>query len=53
MYHVVGFEVVLFDGEMIYVGGGVFDVFGFDLLGVLVGSEGMLVVVMKVMFKLF
>ncbi|MFH0915389.1 MAG: FAD-linked oxidase C-terminal domain-containing protein [bacterium] len=38
--HVVGAEVVLPDGEVVWLGGKALDLPGFDLLGGFVGSEG-------------
>ncbi|HLA80164.1 MAG TPA: FAD-binding protein, partial [Thermoleophilia bacterium] len=38
--HVVGAEVVLPDGEVVWLGGKALDLPGFDLLGSFVGSEG-------------
>ena len=38
--NVLGVEIVTIDGEVIRLGGKHFDVGGYDLLGVLVGSEG-------------
>ncbi len=38
--HVVGAEVVLPDGEVVWLGGKALDLPGFDLLGAFVGSEG-------------
>ena len=52
VHHVLGLEAVLPGGEMIQVGGGALDPPGFDLLGVLVGSEGTLAVVTKVTLRL-
>src|SRR5512133_107647 len=40
--HVYGLEVVLPDGEVVYTGGAVEDNPGYDLTGLLVGSEGTL-----------
>lgn len=46
--HVLGLEVVLPDGEIIEVGGKTPDHPGYDLAGLVVGSEGLLGVVTKV-----
>ncbi len=50
--HVLGLEVVLTGGEVITVGGAAPDPPGLDLRGVLVGSEGTLGIVTKVLVKL-
>ena len=52
VHHVVGVEAVLPNGELIQVGGPALDPPGLDLLGVLVGSEGTLAVVTKVILRL-
>jgi glycolate oxidase len=52
VHHVLGLEAVLPDGELIHVGGGGLDAPGYDLLGVLVGSEGTLAVVTQVTLRL-
>lgn len=52
VHHVVGVEAVLPDGEMVHLGGPAPDSPGLDLLGVLVGSEGTLAVVTKVILRL-
>jgi glycolate oxidase len=53
--HVLGFEMVLPDGELIWLGvtpeGGE-DVEGYDLRGVVIGSEGMFGIVTRVLVKL-
>ncbi len=46
--HVLGVEIVLPDGEVVQLGGPVEDQLGYDLTGVVVGSEGTFGVVTKV-----
>ncbi len=50
--NVIGVEIVTLDGEIIRLGGKHFDGPGYDLLGALVGSEGMLGVVTEVTVRL-
>lgn len=50
--HVTGLEVVLPDGEMIHIGSKAADTPGYDLVGALVGSEGTLGIVTKVILKI-
>ena len=50
--HVLGVEMVLPSGEIIELGGTAPEPIGFDLRGVVVGSEGMLGVVTRVLVKL-
>src|SRR5438309_10056259 len=50
--HVLGLEVVLDDGQIIWLGGEVPDTPGYDLCGVCVGPEGTLGVVTKVAVRL-
>jgi glycolate oxidase len=50
--HVLGLEVVLADGSVVEVGGRMRDVPGYDLTGLIVGSEGTLCVVTKVIVRL-
>jgi len=50
--HVVGLEVVLDDGAIVWLGGEVPDSPGYDLCGVFVGSEGTMGIVTKVAVKL-
>ncbi|MCH8089658.1 MAG: FAD-binding protein [Chloroflexi bacterium] len=50
--HVLGLEVVLSDGEVMWVGGKVKDTPGYDLTGVIVGSEGTFVIVTKIIVRL-
>lgn len=50
--HILGLEVVLPSGEVVWTGGPVPELPGFDLTGALVGSEGMLGIVTKAMVRL-
>ncbi len=50
--HVLGVEVVLDDGQIIWLGGEVPDTPGYDLCGVFVGSEGTMGIVTKTIVKL-
>ena len=50
--HVLGVEVVLDDGQVIWLGGEVPDTPGYDLCGVFVGSEGTMGIVTKVAVRL-
>jgi glycolate oxidase len=50
--HVLGVEVVLDDGQIVWLGGEVSDTPGYDLCGVFVGSEGTMGVVTKVAVRL-
>lgn len=50
--HVLGLECVLPDGELVRVGGKALDGPGYDLTGVIVGSEGTLAIVTKIWVKL-
>ena len=50
--HVLGCEVVLPDGEVVWLGGRAVDAPGYDLLGVFIGSEGTLGIATKVVVKL-
>jgi glycolate oxidase len=50
--HVLGLAVVLADGQVVELGGKAVDRPGYDLVGVLVGSEGTLCVVTEVTLRL-
>ena len=50
--NLLGIEVVLMDGEVIRLGGKHFDSEGYDLLGVMTGSEGLLGVVTEVTVRI-
>jgi glycolate oxidase len=50
--HVLGLEVVLDDGKIVWLGGEVPDTPGYDLCGVFVGSEGTMGIVTKVVVRL-
>lgn len=50
--NVLGIEVALIDGEVIRLGGKHFDSEGYDLLGVMTGSEGLLGVVTEVTVRI-
>ena len=50
--HVLGLEIVTADGEVLWLGGKTADTRGYDLTGVVVGSEGTLAIVTKVIVRL-
>ena len=50
--HVLGAEVVLSNGETLWVGGKATDPPGYDLLGILTGSEGTLGIVTKIVVRI-
>ncbi len=50
--HVLGLEVVLPDGSVVTTGGKEMDLAGFDLTGLLTGSEGTMALVTKVVLRL-
>lgn len=50
--HILGLEVVLPDGRVVWMGGRAAGVSGYDLTGAMVGSEGMLGIVTKALVRL-
>lgn len=50
--HVLGLEVVLADGTVVWVGGEELDLPGYDLTGFLTGSEGTLALITKTVVRL-
>src|SRR6266852_3112621 len=50
--HVLGLEVVMPDGELMWLGGRTRDALGYDLAGVFVGSEGTFGVATKVVVRI-
>src|SRR6266478_6569046 len=50
--HVLGLEVVLPDGEIVWLGGRTRDALGYDLAGVFVGSEGTFGVATKIVVRI-
>jgi glycolate oxidase len=50
--NILGIEMVLMDGEVIRLGGKCLDAEGYDLLGVMTGSEGLLGVVTEVTVRI-
>jgi glycolate oxidase len=50
--HVLGLEIVTADGHIVQLGGKTADTPGYDLTGVVVGSEGTLAIVTKVIVRL-
>ena len=50
--HVLGLELVLADGEIVWVGGRIRDLPGYDLTGAVIGSEGTLAIVTKALVRL-
>src|SRR5216684_2848807 len=50
--HILGVRMVLADGSVVDVGGPVLDQPGYDLLGVIVGSEGLLGIVTEVVLRI-
>jgi glycolate oxidase len=52
VHHVLGVEAVMPDGSLVHIGGALADTPGPDLLGLIVGSEGTLAVVTKVIVRI-
>jgi len=50
--HILGLEMVLPDGEVLMLGGKSAENFGYDLIGVVVGSEGTFGIVTKIIVRL-
>jgi glycolate oxidase len=50
--NVLGIEMVTMDGEIIRLGGKALDAAGYDLLGIMIGSEGLLGIVTEVTVRL-
>src|SRR3989454_949240 len=50
--HVLGLRMVLYDGSVVDLGGPVLDQPGYDLTGVVVGSEGLLGIVTEVVLRI-
>ncbi len=50
--HVLGLQVVLPDGEIVETGGAALDTPGYDLTGIMVGSEGTLGIVTQIIVRL-
>jgi glycolate oxidase len=50
--HVLGLELVLSDGEVVELGGAVEDVPGYDLRGIVIGSEGTMGIVTQATLRL-
>jgi len=50
--NLIGLEILLMDGEVVRLGGKHLDASGYDLLGVLTGSEGLLGVVSEVVLRI-
>jgi glycolate oxidase len=50
--HVLGLEIVMPDGEIVWLGGRTRDPLGYDLAGVFVGSEGTLGIATKIVVRI-
>ena len=49
--HVLGLEIVTPEGNVVQVGGSTYDIPGYDLTGLLIGSEGTLCIVTKIIVR--
>src|SRR5947199_3078517 len=49
--HVLGVEIVTPEGEIVQIGGWTYDTPGYDLTGLLIGSEGTLCIVTKIIVR--
>lgn len=50
--HVLGVELVTAEGEIVEVGGWTYDTPGYDLTGLLIGSEGTLCIITKIIVRI-
>ncbi|GCE20992.1 FAD-binding protein [Dictyobacter kobayashii] len=50
--HVLGLEIVTPEGEIVEIGGETYDMPGYDLTGLLIGSEGTLCIVTKIIVRI-
>ena len=50
--HVLGLEIVTAEGEVVQIGGWTYDTPGYDLTGLLIGSEGTLCIVTKIIVRI-
>src|SRR2546421_3502610 len=50
--HVLGLEIVTAEGDILEVGGDTHDIPGYDLTGLLIGSEGTLCIVTKIIVRI-
>src|SRR5438477_6919834 len=50
--HVLGVEIVTSEGDIVQVGGWAYDTPGYDLTGLLIGSEGTLCIVTKIIVRI-
>src|SRR6266568_1866513 len=50
--HVLGLEIVTPDGDIVQIGGWTYDTPGYDLTGLLIGSEGTLCIVTKIIVRI-
>lgn len=50
--HVIGLQVILADGQILHLGSAAYDPSGYDLRGLLIGSEGTLAVVTEITVRI-